>query len=72
MRKKESKGHIPDVSASDELLGSNSQIAYQLRAFYTSIQDEQIPEKFLLLLDKLDQAEAKNQADQEKRQVMHE
>lgn len=67
MRKKEGKGQSRDMSASDELLGSNSQIACQLRAFYTSIQEEKIPEKFLELLEKLDQAEARNQSHHQKK-----
>jgi len=45
----------------DDLLGSNSEIAIKLRQFYTAIQDEEIPEKFLDLLEKLDKAEQENQ-----------
>lgn len=66
MRKKKGKGQHKDLSTSDELLGSNSQIACQLRAFYTSIQEEDIPEKFLTLLQKLDQAEAHKRSQDEK------
>lgn len=45
----------------DDLLGSNSEIAVKLRQFYTAIQEEKIPEKFLDLLEKLDKAEQESQ-----------
>ncbi|WP_295894185.1 NepR family anti-sigma factor [uncultured Bartonella sp.] len=45
----------------DDLLGSNSEIAVKLRQFYTAIQEEKIPDKFLDLLDKLDKAEQESQ-----------
>lgn len=38
-------------------LGANSEIGTKLRALYSSIQDETIPERFLDLLEKLDQVE---------------
>ncbi|AXS40213.1 NepR family anti-sigma factor [Breoghania sp. L-A4] len=38
-------------------LDSHSQITQKLRAFYDSVQDEGIPDRFLDLLEKLDQAE---------------
>ncbi len=46
------------ANAGDEL-GSNSEIGLKLRALYTGIQEEAIPERFLDLLEKLDQAEHK-------------
>lgn len=62
MDKKKGNGRRADLPQSDELLGANSQIANQLRAFYTSIQEEKIPDKFLELLEKLDQAEMQNES----------
>ncbi len=44
----------------DEGLGSNSDIGAKLRALYGAVQDEPIPEKFLDLLEKLDEAEQKS------------
>ena len=44
-------------------LGSNSKIGSKLRALYTSIQEETIPDRFLSLLEKLDQAERAAVAD---------
>lgn len=44
--------------AEDRLLGVHSQIAEKLRAFYTEIQEEEIPSHLLSLLEKLDAAEA--------------
>lgn len=38
-------------------LGPNTEIGSKLRALYTSIQDESIPDRFLDLLEKLDQVE---------------
>jgi hypothetical protein len=38
-------------------LGPTSDIGAKLRALYVSVQDEGIPERFLELLEKLDQAE---------------
>jgi hypothetical protein len=40
-----------------EGLGPNSDIGAKLRAFYGAVQDQPIPDKFLNLLEKLDQAE---------------
>lgn len=36
----------------------NAQIAVKLRAFYHSVQDEALPQKFLDLLEKLDAVES--------------
>lgn len=49
------------IGSDDGLLGSNSEIAVKLRRFYTAIQDEKLPEKFLDLLEKLDKAEEESQ-----------
>ncbi len=40
-------------------LGPNSDIGAKLRAYYGTVQEEPIPEKFIDLLDKLDRVEAK-------------
>ena len=44
------------LNKGDEL-GPNTEIGSKLRALYSSIQDETIPDRFLDLLEKLDQAE---------------
>src|ERR1700710_2136895 len=41
----------------DEGLGPNSDIGAKLRAFYGAVQDQPIPDKFLDLLEKLDEVE---------------
>lgn len=38
-------------------LDANSEIGSKLKAFYSSVQDEPIPDKFLELLEKLDALE---------------
>jgi hypothetical protein len=38
-------------------LGPNSDIGTKLRALYSAVQEETIPDKFLDLLERLDQAE---------------
>ncbi len=48
--------HSPDG------LGPNTDIGAKLRAFYGSVQDQPIPDKFLDLLEKLDQAEQQTPA----------
>ena len=40
-----------------EGLGPNSDIGSKLRALYSAVQEEAIPDKFLDLLERLDQAE---------------
>lgn len=40
--------------------GAEAQIAQKLRSFYTSVQEEPIPQKFLDLLEKLDLAEQRS------------
>ena len=48
-------------------LGPNSDIGMKLRALYSAVQEETIPDKFLELLEKLDQVEqqGKSNASQE-------
>ncbi len=38
-------------------LGPNSDIGMKLRALYSAVQEEMIPDKFLELLERLDEAE---------------
>ncbi len=45
-----------EMRASD-ILDPNSQIGVKLRSLYAAVQDEAIPDRFLDLLEKLDQAE---------------
>ena len=40
-------------------LGPNAEIGRKLRAFYRSVEVEPIPDRFLNLLEKLDEAERK-------------
>jgi anti-sigma factor NepR-like protein len=48
---------VPRRRRSDDGLGSNSDIGAKLRAYYGAVQDQPIPDKFLELLDKLDEVE---------------
>lgn len=50
------------VEQGDEL-GPNTEIGSKLRALYSSIQDETIPDRFLDLLEKLDRVEHNSSAD---------
>jgi hypothetical protein len=56
---------VPRRRRMDDGLGSNSDIGAKLRAYYGAVQDQPIPDKFLDLLDKLDEVEraAKRKAD---------
>lgn len=45
------------ADARQEMAGITPGIAEQLRQFYRAVQDEAIPDRFLSLLEKLDQAE---------------
>ncbi|MFJ6323986.1 MULTISPECIES: NepR family anti-sigma factor [unclassified Rhizobium] len=47
---------VSDLRAVD-ILDPNNQIGNRLRSFYSAMQDEAIPDRFLDLLEKLDQAE---------------
>lgn len=50
--------------ANPEFSGAYAEIPKKLKAYYDSLQDEAIPDRFLDLLEKLDRAErAANQAD---------
>lgn len=50
--------------AAPELSGAYSEIPKKLKAYYDSLQEEAIPDRFLDLLEKLDRAEqAAMQAD---------
>ncbi|MDP9813274.1 hypothetical protein J2W42_006145 [Rhizobium tibeticum] len=55
-RKNEKDRQRLEMRASD-ILDPNSQIGVKLRSLYAAVQDEAIPERFLDLLEKLDQAE---------------
>lgn len=57
MEKRNHNDQTPEFVADADLLGSNSNIAVKLKEFYKTLQDEPIPNKFLDLLEKLDQAE---------------
>lgn len=52
----ETEQHRPDSRAAD-ILDPNSQIGSRLRSLYAAAQDEAIPDRFLDLLEKLDQVE---------------
>lgn len=41
-------------------IDANSEIGSKLKAFYSAVQEEPIPEKFLDLLEKLDASERKS------------
>jgi len=47
----------------DDGLGPNSDIGMKLRVLYGAVQDETIPDKFLELLEKLDQVERQAKPD---------
>ncbi|WP_337183347.1 NepR family anti-sigma factor [Shinella sp.] len=51
---KQTDGRKTPKSAEDP----NAQIASKLRAFYHSVQDDALPQKFLDLLEKLDAVES--------------
>lgn len=59
---KGSNGRPAGANKGDEL-GPNTEIGSKLRALYSSIQDETIPDRFLDLLEKLDQVERKSSSD---------
>jgi hypothetical protein len=49
--------NAPRPRRTEDGLGPNSDIGAKLRAFYGAVQDQPIPDKFLDLLEKLDQVE---------------
>jgi len=55
-QKEDMDGHRSEMRAGD-LLDPNSQIGVRLRSLYAAAQEEAIPDRFLDLLEKLDQAE---------------
>lgn len=48
---------VPRRRRPEDGLGPNSDIGAKLRAFYGAVQDQPIPDKFLELLEQLDEAE---------------
>ncbi|ENR03223.1 hypothetical protein H721_01617 [Brucella ovis IntaBari-2006-46-332] len=52
-----------------DILGPNCEVGLKLKALYASIQDETIPDRFLDLLEKLDQAEQESMRGQNNRSV---
>ncbi|KAB2698519.1 NepR family anti-sigma factor [Ochrobactrum sp. GPK 3] len=52
-----------------DILGPNCEVGLKLKALYASIQDETIPDRFLDLLEKLDQAEQESMRGQSTRSV---
>jgi hypothetical protein len=46
----------------DDGLGPNSDIGMKLRALYGAVQEETIPDKFLELLERLDQVEQQDKS----------
>jgi len=48
---------VPRQRRTEDGLGPNSDIGAKLRAFYGAVQDQPVPDKFLDLLEKLDQVE---------------
>ncbi|MEZ2131053.1 MULTISPECIES: NepR family anti-sigma factor [unclassified Sinorhizobium] len=55
-KNEETNNRRPDLRAGD-ILDPNNQIGMRLRSLYAAAQDEAIPDRFLDLLEKLDQAE---------------
>jgi hypothetical protein len=55
-KNEELDGHRAELRASD-IIDPNSQIGVRLRSLYAAAQEEAIPDRFLDLLEKLDQAE---------------
>jgi hypothetical protein len=63
----EDKEHSRRDSRAGDILDPNSQIGNRLRSLYAAAQEEAIPDRFLDLLEKLDQVEmaSKKFVDQE-------
>lgn len=55
--------------AQADLLGPNCEVSQKLRALYSSIQEETIPDHFLDLLEKLDQAEQESSRGQSEKSL---
>jgi hypothetical protein len=47
----------------EDVLGPNTDIGMKLRALYGAVQEETIPDKFLELLERLDQVEQQDKSD---------
>ena len=52
-----------------DILGPTCEVGLKPKALYTSIQDETIPDRFLDLLEKLDQAEQESMREHSTRSV---
>lgn len=61
MHKKANTREVDPPRAGAEGLDANSEIGAKLKALYSSLQDEPIPERFLDLLDKLDESERREE-----------
>ena len=57
MNEKTGKAARERAAGGWETLDPNSEIGSKLKALYSSLQDEPIPDRFLDLLDKLDESE---------------
>ncbi len=58
--------------ASPEFSGAYSEIPKKLKAYYDSLQDEAIPDRFLDLLEKLEQAEEAAKRSEQSSEAIHE
>lgn len=56
-------GDGPGVAMPVRADNPNAQIATKLRALYLSVQEEAIPDRFLVLLEKLDAVERRSMPD---------
>lgn len=59
----EKRGAKHDAYRAGHAENPNAQIATKLRAFYLSVQEEAIPDRFLDLLEKLDAVERQSVPD---------
>ena len=55
---------LHDQNVKRGILGPNCEVGLKLKALYSSIQGESIPDKLLELLEKLDQAEQESMREQ--------
>lgn len=62
MHEKSKKRVVEPPRAGWEGLDPNSEIGSKLKALYSSLQDEPIPERFLDLLDRLDESERRKES----------
>jgi hypothetical protein len=56
-KKKMNDMSVPHSRRTDDGLGPTSDIGAKLRAYYGAVQDQPVPDKFLDLLEKLDEVE---------------